>query len=69
MYISIPVNYNGSIRTREDAQNAYEATGVGGVMVARGLLHNPGLFDERRLGDPEVLTGYFLILISEYESL
>ena len=39
-------------------------------MVARGLLHNPGLFDERRLGDPEVLTGerfsalrtYFLMI-------
>ena len=28
-------------------------------MVARGLLHNPGLFDDRRLGDPEVLTGKF----------
>ena len=30
-------------------------------MVARGLLHNPGLFDERRLGDPEVLTGEKLL--------
>ena len=58
--LSIPVNYNGSIRTREDAQVAYESTGVGGVMVARGLLHNPGLFDGRRLGDPEVLTGNFI---------
>jgi tRNA-dihydrouridine synthase 4 len=28
-------------------------------MVARGLLHNPGLFDDRRLGDPDVLTGKY----------
>jgi len=61
--LSIPVNYNGSIRTREDAQLAYESTGVGGVMVARGLLHNPGLFDDRRLGDPDVLTEWTKIAL------
>ena len=37
-------------------KNAYEATGCGGVMVARGLLANPGLFDGRLEGDKEVLT-------------
>lgn len=63
-HLSIPVNYNGSIRTREDAQVAYESTGVGGVMVARGLLHNPGLFDDRRLGDPDVLTGKYNSIFS-----
>lgn len=54
--LSIPVNYNGSIYTDEDAIKAQAETGAGGVMVARGLLANPGLFDGRLEGDKEVLT-------------
>lgn len=54
--LNIPVNYNGSIYSIQDAKNAYDATGCGGVMVARGLLANPGLFDGRLEGDKEVLT-------------
>lgn len=63
--LSIPVNYNGSIKTIEDAQTAYDTTGVGGVMAARCLLRNPGLFDKRRLGDPEVLTEWTKIAIEQ----
>ena len=48
--LSIPVNYNGSIYTDEDAIKAQAETGAGGVMVARGLLANPGLFDGRLEG-------------------
>lgn len=48
--LSIPVNYNGSIYTDEDAIKAQTETGAGGVMVARGLLANPGLFDGRLEG-------------------
>ena len=48
--LSIPVNYNGSIYTDEDAIKAQADTGAGGVMVARGLLANPGLFDGRLEG-------------------
>ena len=42
--LSIPVNYNGSIESIHDCERAYKATGCSGMMVARGLLHNPGLF-------------------------
>ena len=48
--LSIPVNYNGSITTDDEAIEAAELTGAGGVMVARGLLANPGLFDGRLEG-------------------
>jgi len=54
--LSIPVNYNGSITTDDQAIEAAEKTGAQGVMVARGLLHNPGLFAGRLEGDKEILT-------------
>merc|ERR1712096_303746 len=54
--LQIPVNYNGSIYSISDAETAHAETGCGGVMVARGLLSNPGLFDGRHEGDKEVLT-------------
>lgn len=44
--LSIPVLANGDINSVADARRVCESTGVNGVMSARGLLANPGLFDE-----------------------
>lgn len=46
--VDIPVVANGSIFSLEQANSVVEATGVQGVMAARGLLANPAMFDERK---------------------
>ncbi|MBN1493260.1 MAG: tRNA dihydrouridine synthase DusB [Candidatus Omnitrophica bacterium] len=44
--VSIPVIGNGNIFTREDAANMIATTGCDHVMLARGALGNPWIFDE-----------------------
>ncbi|MBO7214774.1 MAG: tRNA-dihydrouridine synthase [Clostridia bacterium] len=44
--VSIPVIANGGIFCREDAKTLMERTGCDGVMVARGALENPLIFEE-----------------------
>lgn len=44
--VDIPVVANGNIFTRSDAQKVFEITGCDHVMLARGALGNPWLFDE-----------------------
>ena len=57
-FFSIPVNYNGSVNSISDADRAYNSTGCDGIMVARGLLHNPGMFADLSPGDSDVLTNW-----------
>jgi putative TIM-barrel protein, nifR3 family len=44
--VSIPVIGNGGIDTAQDAMKMYEITGCDGIMVARGAMGNPWIFDE-----------------------
>lgn len=43
-YIHVPMIANGDVFCMQDVMRTVEATGVDGVMAARGLLENPGLF-------------------------
>ncbi|XP_005191771.1 tRNA-dihydrouridine(20a/20b) synthase [NAD(P)+]-like [Musca domestica] len=43
--LNIPLIANGSVKTWDDACTLHKQTGADGVMVARGLLSNPALFN------------------------
>lgn len=44
--VSIPVIGNGDIKTKEDALEMFEKTKVDGIMIGRGAIGNPWLFEE-----------------------
>ena len=44
--LEAPVIISGGLDTAEDARHAYEASGAAAVMIARGSLGNPWIFDE-----------------------
>lgn len=43
-HCSVPTVANGDVFSLKDVERTVEMTGVDGVMAARGLLQNPGLF-------------------------
>ena len=54
--LEIPMIISGGLETAEDAVHAYEASGADAVMIARGSLGNPWIFEQltgRRSADPE----------------
>jgi tRNA-dihydrouridine synthase B len=44
--IEVPVIISGGLDTAESARHAYEASGADAVMIARGALGNPWIFEE-----------------------
>ncbi|XP_066298742.1 tRNA-dihydrouridine(20a/20b) synthase [NAD(P)+]-like isoform X1 [Branchiostoma lanceolatum] len=42
--LSIPVIANGDIKNLEDVKHIHTSTGIDGVMAARGILQNPGMY-------------------------
>ena len=43
--VSIPVIGNGDVTTEEEAKEMFEYTGCDGIMIGRGALGNPWVFD------------------------
>jgi tRNA-dihydrouridine synthase B len=53
--LEVPVIISGGLDTAGDARHAYEASGADAVMIARGSLGNPWIFEEltgRRVAPP-----------------
>jgi tRNA-dihydrouridine synthase B len=44
--LPVPVLVSGGLRTAQDARDAFELTGAAGVLLARGSLGNPWLFEQ-----------------------
>lgn len=63
--VSIPVIGNGDIKDGESAKRMFEYTGVDGIMIARGSLGNPFIFQQIR----DYLNGSKIKIISKQERL
>ena len=46
--VDIPVVLNGGVFTAEDTKRAFDETGADGVMIARGAINHPWIFQESK---------------------
>ena len=76
--LSLPVIANGDIFTAEDGQRIFEQTGAAGLMLGRGAIGDPFLFERIRgrydsVSTPEKrgreLQEYLLALLERYKEL
>lgn len=59
--VSIPVALNGNVLTAQDVKKAFDETGAHAVMIARGAIGNPWIFEEAK----QLLSqGYISTIIS-----
>jgi tRNA-dihydrouridine synthase B len=70
--IDVPVIISGGLDTAESARHAYEASGADALMIARGALGNPWIFEEltgQRLDppSPEEIVAELLWVIDRAE--
>jgi tRNA-dihydrouridine synthase len=73
--LDAPVILTGGLHTVEEVHDAYERTGAAAVMLARGSLGNPWLFEQllgRRAGEPtaeEILAEWLWVMERAEEHL
>lgn len=54
--VKIPIALNGGVMTAHDVKRAFDETGADAVMIARGAIGNPWIFDEAK----ELMTKGFI---------
>ncbi len=60
--VNIPVGLNGNVLTAHDVKLAFDETGADAVMIARGAIGNPWIFEEAK----QLLnTGYISNMVDE----
>ena len=62
----IPVVGNGNIFSKQDADHMTRVTGVDGLMVSRGALGNPWVFDEIKLGSVQVSVDEWVNAVEDH---
>jgi tRNA-dihydrouridine synthase len=73
--LPVPVLLSGGLRTAELAREAFERTGADAILLARGSLGNPWVFEQlvgRREGEPtraEIITELGWVLDSAVEHM
>lgn len=70
--VNIPVIGNGDVRTTELINKMFDETGCDGIMIGRGALGNPWIFDRQRRNPPSLnekkeVIRYHLSLLLDYE--
>lgn len=61
--LTLPIIGNGDVQSIEEAEEKVQAYGLDGIMVGRGIFHNPWLFDARKKLEHITLDERFDLLL------